>query len=164
MFSKTSSLHKITFTCNQTWYPQILQPPVLIGNVSNLPHLPPGLLKSEGDLQTGWMLRKIIEGGNYKMIHKITNITYSYKLHNDPQNHQHNILLMFTNIIHTFLPKILHVLQFLNQNKVDKLKCNIDRKISNTASCVKFVTVLFSYSKEGAVKKVITLSEHILRK
>jgi hypothetical protein len=25
----------------------------LIGNVSNPPHLPPGLLKSEDDLQTG---------------------------------------------------------------------------------------------------------------
>ena len=62
VFWKTCSLHRITLTCNQTWYPQTLQLPVLIGNVSNLPHLPPGLLKSEGDLQTGWMLRKIAGG------------------------------------------------------------------------------------------------------
>ena len=31
-------------------------------------------------------------------------------------------------------------MSLLHQNKADKLQSNIDRKISKTASCVKFVT------------------------
>jgi len=66
------------------------------------------------------------------MIHKTTNITYYSCLQTSFTLSFQKYYMKNTTVSH---------MSFLHQNKAAKLQCNIDRKISNTASCVKFVTV-----------------------